>query len=259
MSERRECARPPHCSAETDDREGIHVVSTAPVVTRTVEELGGLDIRVNGAAGNFLCLAEQLSPNGFGAVVDIDLKGMFHCSKAALPHLRKNGGVVLNISATLHYPGKAAQARLASTKVGVDALTRVLAVEWGPTAFASTASPPGRSPTPKGYGGYSMMRRSSRPTKRRRCSGSVSSRMSATLRWSCAPTLPPSSPASRSSSTAACGSHQAATSSCPHQRPLQGSRDYPRSDLRFPQRFGGGRTNEDDPGRAPESSTRLTE
>ena len=44
------------------------------VVEKTVEELGRLDILVNGAAGNFLCLAENLSPNGFGAVVDIDLR-----------------------------------------------------------------------------------------------------------------------------------------------------------------------------------------
>ena len=46
-----------------------------------VEKLGGLDILVNGAAGNFLCLAEDLSPNGFGAVVDIDLKARSTCRK----------------------------------------------------------------------------------------------------------------------------------------------------------------------------------
>lgn len=94
-------------------------------------ELGGLDILVNGAAGNFLCLAEELSPNGFGSVVDIDLKGSFHVSKSALPHLKKRGGVVLNISATLHYYGTAAQLHVSAAKAGVDALTRVLAVEWG--------------------------------------------------------------------------------------------------------------------------------
>jgi peroxisomal 2,4-dienoyl-CoA reductase len=112
-------------------------------VARTAAELGGIDILVNGAAGNFLCLAENLSPNGFGAVVDIDLKGTFHCSKAALPHLKERGGVVLNISATLHYLGTPAQLHVASAKAGVDALTRVLAVEWGPYGIRVNGIAPG--------------------------------------------------------------------------------------------------------------------
>ena len=49
------------------------------IVGRTVESLGGLEILVNGAAGNFVALAENLSPNGFGTVVDIDLKGTVNC------------------------------------------------------------------------------------------------------------------------------------------------------------------------------------
>ena len=53
-------------------------------VEETAAKLGGIDILVNGAAGNFLCLAEDLSPNGFGTVVDIDLKGTFHMSKACI-------------------------------------------------------------------------------------------------------------------------------------------------------------------------------
>lgn len=100
-------------------------------VGRAAEAFGRLDIIVNGAAGNFLCLAENLSPNGFGAVVDIDLKGTFQVSRAALPHLKGRGGVILNISATLHYLGVAAQLHVSAAKAGVDALTRVLAVEWG--------------------------------------------------------------------------------------------------------------------------------
>ena len=74
------------------------------VVAQTVDTFGRLDILVNGAAGNFVCLAENLSPNGFGTVVDIDLKGTFNVSRAAFPFLKKQGGAVLNISATLATP-----------------------------------------------------------------------------------------------------------------------------------------------------------
>ena len=112
-------------------------------VTSTVEAFGRLDILVNGAAGNFLCLAENLSPNGFGAVVDIDLKGTFHMCRAALPHLKEKRGSVLNISATLHYLGTAAQLHVSAAKAGVDALTRVLAVEWGPHGIRVNGIAPG--------------------------------------------------------------------------------------------------------------------
>src|SRR6185436_614905 len=83
------------------------------VIARTVASLGRLDILVNGAAGNFVCLAENLSPNGFGTVVDIDLKGTFNVSKAALPHLKARRGVVLNISATLQLLGTIGQSHAA--------------------------------------------------------------------------------------------------------------------------------------------------
>ncbi len=112
-------------------------------VGQTVAALGRLDILVNNAAGNFLCLAENLSPNGFGAVVDIDLKGTFHMSKAALPYLKATGGTVLNISATLHYVGTAAQLHVSAAKAGVDALTRVLAVEWGQYGIRVNGIAPG--------------------------------------------------------------------------------------------------------------------
>src|SRR5205085_11006208 len=52
-------------------------------VAETVKRFGKIDVIVNGAAGNFLCPAEELSPNGFGTVVDIDLKGTFNVSRAA--------------------------------------------------------------------------------------------------------------------------------------------------------------------------------
>ncbi|HET7114306.1 MAG TPA: SDR family oxidoreductase [Pyrinomonadaceae bacterium] len=100
-------------------------------VAATVEQLGKIDIVVNGAAGNFLCSAEQLSPNGFGTVVDIDLKGTFNVCRAAFAQLKEHRGQILNISATLHYLGTPMQLHVSAAKAGVDALTRNLAVEWG--------------------------------------------------------------------------------------------------------------------------------
>jgi peroxisomal 2,4-dienoyl-CoA reductase len=109
----------------------------------TVERFGGVDIVVNGAAGNFLCAAEQLSPNGFGTVVDIDLKGTFNVCRAAFAELKKRGGSILNISATLHYVGTPFQLHVSAAKAGVDALTQNLAVEWGRHGIRTNAIAPG--------------------------------------------------------------------------------------------------------------------
>lgn len=113
-------------------------------VVQAVEAAWGrLDILVNNAAGNFLCAAAGLSPNGFGTVIDIDLKGTFHVSKAALPLLSRAGGSVINISATLHYAGTPLQVHAASAKAGIDAMTRTLAMEWGPARIRVNAIAPG--------------------------------------------------------------------------------------------------------------------
>jgi len=122
-------------------------VRDAAAIAKAVDEVarafGRLDIVVNGAAGNFLCLVENLSPNGFGTVVDIDLKGTFNTSKASLPWLKAARGVVLNVSATLHYGGTLAQSHVSAAKAGIDALTRNLAVEWGPHGIRVVGVAPG--------------------------------------------------------------------------------------------------------------------
>lgn len=125
-------------AADVRDPEAVNAMMAA-----VVAQLGRLDILVNGAAGNFICLAENLSPNGFGTVVDIDLKGTFNVSKAALPHLRERGGAVLNISATLPYLGTIAQSHAAAAKAGIDSLTKVLACEWGPYKIRVNGVAPG--------------------------------------------------------------------------------------------------------------------
>lgn len=112
-------------------------------IAATVEKFGKVDIVVNGAAGNFLCTAEEMSANAFGTVVDIDLKGTFNVARAAFTELKKHRGQILNISATLHYVGTPLQLHVSAAKAGVDALTRQLAVEWGRYRIRSNAIAPG--------------------------------------------------------------------------------------------------------------------
>jgi len=117
------------CFAVAADVRDYAAVENA--VAQTVGHFGGIDIVVNGAAGNFLCKAEELSPNGFGTVVDIDAKGTFNVCRAAFEELKKSRGQILNISATLHYLATPMQIHVSAAKAGVDAITRNLSVEWG--------------------------------------------------------------------------------------------------------------------------------
>ena len=112
-------------------------------IAETVQRFGKIDIVVNGAAGNFLCKAEELSPNGFGTVVDIDLKGTFNVCRATFAQLKEHRGQILNISATLHYLGTPMQLHVSAAKAGIDALTRNLAVEWGRYGIRVNAIAPG--------------------------------------------------------------------------------------------------------------------
>ncbi len=113
-------------------------------VAACLARFGRLDILVNGAAGNFLAPAAALSPNGFRTVIEIDLLGTFHASKAAFEPLQKSGGgLILNLSATLQLHGTPLQAHAAAAKAGVDSLTRTLAVEWARLGIRVNAIAPG--------------------------------------------------------------------------------------------------------------------
>lgn len=100
-------------------------------IKQTLDHYGRIDMVINGAAGNFLCKADELSANGFGTVVDIDTKGTFNVCRAAFESLKESRGQIINISATLHYLATPMQIHVSAAKAGVDAITRNLSVEWG--------------------------------------------------------------------------------------------------------------------------------
>lgn len=117
------------CLAIATDVRDFEAVTDS--LARAREHYGKIDIVVNGAAGNFLCAADQLSSNGFGTVVDIDTKGTFNVCRASFEHLKESRGQILNISATLHYLATPMQIHVSAAKAGVDAITRNLSAEWG--------------------------------------------------------------------------------------------------------------------------------
>jgi peroxisomal 2,4-dienoyl-CoA reductase len=116
----------------------------AAAMDRTLEHFGRLDIVVNGAAGNFLAPASQLSTNGFRTVLDIDAVGTFNVCRAAFDRgLSEHGGHIVNISATLHYAATPMQIHASAAKAAVDSVTRTLAVEWGPLGIRVCGIAPG--------------------------------------------------------------------------------------------------------------------
>lgn len=117
----------------------------AAAVKKAVDTFGSLDILVNCAAGNFLAVAEELSPGGFKTVMDIDALGTFNMAHAAFEPLKasKFGGVITSITATLHYTSTWWQTAPVAAKAAIDAFTRNLALEWGGYGIRCNCIAPG--------------------------------------------------------------------------------------------------------------------
>jgi NAD(P)-dependent dehydrogenase (short-subunit alcohol dehydrogenase family) len=98
---------------------------------------------VAGAAGNFFAKAEEMSPNAFRTVVDIDLMGAYHTARAVFPSLKKTRGSILFITAGQAYKAMKYQAHVGAAKAGIEMLMKDLALEWGPHGIRSNSLVPG--------------------------------------------------------------------------------------------------------------------
>lgn len=130
----------------TDVRDPAQVEA---LVAHAVERFGKVDALVNNAAGNFLVLSEELTPNGFDAIVRTVLYGSVNCTLAVGRHLlaRQAPGAIVSIVTTYAWTGTAFALPSACAKAGVLAMTRSLAVEWGHAGIRVNAIAPGPIPT----------------------------------------------------------------------------------------------------------------
>ena len=100
------------------------------LVETTVEQFGGLDILVNNAGAGFVAPFEEISPNGWQIITDINLTGTYNCTHAAAEFLADDGGTVINISSIAGQSGLPYELHYSAAKAGVINFTRTLSFEW---------------------------------------------------------------------------------------------------------------------------------
>jgi NAD(P)-dependent dehydrogenase (short-subunit alcohol dehydrogenase family) len=115
----------------------------------TIWAAGPLDALVNNAAGNFIAQTHKLSPRAIDAILNTVLHGAAYCTVAAGRRWIESDhkAVVLSILTLSALRGAAFRVPSAMAKAGVLAMTRSLAVEWGPKGIRTVAIAPGPFPT----------------------------------------------------------------------------------------------------------------
>jgi NAD(P)-dependent dehydrogenase (short-subunit alcohol dehydrogenase family) len=128
------------CATVADVRD---MAALEAAFTKSEAELGPMNVLVAGAAGNFICPAEQLSANGFKTVIDIDLMGAFNASRAAFVQLKQTKGCIIYISAGQAFMPYAYQLHVGAAKAGIDNMMKNLALEWGKHGIRCNSIAPG--------------------------------------------------------------------------------------------------------------------
>jgi len=122
--------------------------SVFKAVDEAVKLAGRIDVLVNNAGITKDTYLERMREEDWDAVINVNLKGAFLCSKAVLPIMKQvGGGVIVNISSIVGLLGNIAQANYAASKAGLIGLTKALAKELAPYGIRVVAIAPGFAKT----------------------------------------------------------------------------------------------------------------
>lgn len=118
------------------------------LVKKTLEAFGRLDILVNNAGITKDTLLMRMKESDWDLVMDTNLKGTYHCTKAAVrPMLKKRYGRIVNITSVSGLVGQAGQANYSASKAGLVGFTKAVAKELGSRNITVNAVAPGYVPT----------------------------------------------------------------------------------------------------------------
>jgi NAD(P)-dependent dehydrogenase (short-subunit alcohol dehydrogenase family) len=128
----------------------IRDAAAVEIMMDTIWRDAPLDVLVNNAAANFIAQTEHLSTHAADAILAPTLHGALHCTLGAGRRWidGRHKGVVLSILSTSTITGRAFTVPSAMAKSAVLAMTKSLAVEWGPKGIRTVAIAPGAFPTP---------------------------------------------------------------------------------------------------------------
>ena len=136
------------------DRHSVQAISLPTDVTseeetqamaqKTYEELGRIDILINNAGINIRGAIDELSADQFRKVMDINVNGVWYCTKAVTPFMKKaKRGKIINIASTLGVVGLANRTPYTSSKGAVVQMTKALSIELAPWNINVNAICPG--------------------------------------------------------------------------------------------------------------------
>jgi NAD(P)-dependent dehydrogenase (short-subunit alcohol dehydrogenase family) len=151
-------------AVQCDIRDGASVEAMMDMIWRTAP----LDVLVNNAAATFIAQTERLSFRAADAVLAPTMHGAMYCTLGAGRRWIEGGhkGVVLSILSTSTITGRAFTVPSAMAKSAILAMTKSLAVEWGPKGIRTVAIAPGPFPTPGASGQLQLDGRGEGPASR---------------------------------------------------------------------------------------------
>ena len=129
-----------------------NVKAVENLVAAAVKQFGRVDILINNAALRAEKPLEHMTFAEWRGVLDVILDGTFHCVKAALPHLKKNGGSVINIGGMSGHTGSKNRAHVVTAKSGLVGMTRAFAQDLAEHKVTVNLVVPGLIGTPADRG-----------------------------------------------------------------------------------------------------------